>query len=91
MREFSDERRQERWFEEWETWAKEDPKERIKVGEWKDALELLRPFNGISYNRELQEIVAYRNDIVSHICSSVVPDIKWCDLHVQGKSRICEV
>jgi hypothetical protein len=64
--EFLDKKRQEVWLQMWERWAKDDPKERIKVDEWKEALDLLRSYNGISYNRELQEIVAYRNEIVSY-------------------------
>jgi hypothetical protein len=89
--EFLDEKRQKRWFQEWKKWAKDDPKKQINVGEWKEALELLRSYNGISYNRELQEIVPYQNDIVSHICDLISPDIKWYDSHVQGKSNICTV
>jgi hypothetical protein len=89
--EFLDEKRQERWFQMWETWAKVDLKDRIKVGEWMDALDMLRSYNGISYNRELQEIVIYRNDVVSHICNLILPDIKWYDSHVQGKVNICKV
>jgi hypothetical protein len=89
--EFLDEKRQKRWFQMWKNWAKDDPKERIKVDEWKEALDLLRSYNGISYARELQEIVPYRNEIVSHICGSISPDIKWYDSHVQGKSNICKV
>jgi hypothetical protein len=89
--EFLDEKRQKRWFQKWESWAKDDTKERIKVGEWKEALNFLRSYNGISYNQELQEIVPFRNDIVSYICGSISPDIKWCDSHIQGKPNLCKV
>jgi hypothetical protein len=91
INEFLNEKRQERWVQMWEKWAKDDPNERIKVDEWKEALDLLRSYNGISYNRELQEIVPYQNEIVSHICGLISPDIKWHDSHVQGKSNICKV
>jgi hypothetical protein len=61
------------------------------VDEWKDALSELGSFNGEPYNRELKDIVAYENAIVSSICCSIPPDIKWDDSHIQGKSNICEV
>jgi hypothetical protein len=86
-----DEKRQERWFQKWESWAKDDPKGRIKVGEWKETLNFLRSYNGILYNRELEEIGPYRNEIVSHICHSISPDIKWYNAHIQGKSNIYKV
>jgi hypothetical protein len=89
--EFLDEKRQRRWFQKWESWAKDDPKERIKVGEWKEALNLLKSYNGILYNQELQDILSYQNNIVSNICGSIVPDIKWNDSHIQGKSNILKV
>jgi hypothetical protein len=28
----------------WKTWAKDDPKENIKVGEWQEALDFLRSY-----------------------------------------------
>jgi hypothetical protein len=59
----------------WKKWAKADPKGRIKFGEWKEALELLRSYNGI----------------VSHICDLISPDMKWDDSHVQGKSNFWKV
>jgi hypothetical protein len=89
--EFCEERRRERWYAQWESFASDYAQGRIKVDEWKDALSELGSFNGISYNRELKEIVAYENVIVSSICHSIQPDIKWDDSHVQGKSNICEV
>jgi hypothetical protein len=75
----------------WKKWAKADPKGRIKFGEWKEALELLRSYNGIVYNQELQEIVPYRDEIVSHICDLISPDMKWDDSHVKGKSNFWKV
>jgi hypothetical protein len=89
--EFREDRRRERWYVEWESFAEDDAQGRIKVEEWKDALNKLGSFNGISYNWELKEIVAYENAIVSSICDSIQPYIKWDDSHVQGKLNICEV
>lgn len=68
----------------------EDGEGQIKVNEWKDVLHELTKFNGISYNCNLKEIVAYKNEFVSHVYELVLPKRKWEDSHVQGKSRICE-
>jgi len=54
-------------------------------------LDLLGPFNGVVYDRVGKEITAYIREIVSAVCKSIVPDIKWDDSHVQGKSSICKV
>jgi hypothetical protein len=89
--EFREEERREKWYVQWESFVEDDVQGQIKMDEWKDALRELGSFNGISYNWELKEIVAYENDIVSNICHSIHPDIKWDDSHVQGKSNICEV
>jgi hypothetical protein len=83
--------RRRKWLRQWETLAKEDQKKRIVVNEWKSALEILGSFNGLDYDRVLKEITAYEMKIVSVVCESIVPDIKWDDSHVQGKSRICKV
>jgi len=67
------------------TFAKDDPIERrIKLEDWNFAVDELTKFNGLPYDRELKEIVAYENEIVSHICTLVLPDIKWHDSHVHG-------
>jgi hypothetical protein len=89
--EFREKERREKWYVQWESFAEDDAQGRIKVDEWKDALSELGSFNGTPYNRELKDIVAYENTIVSSICHSIQPDIKWDDSHVQGKSNICEV
>jgi len=91
IKDLEDEALQKKWFENWEKLAKDDPKKRIVVSDWKYALDVLRSFNGLEYNKQLKEIVAYEDEIVSHVCKSIVPDLKWDDSHVQGKSNICKV
>lgn len=90
IRDLEDEALQKKWFESWKKMAKDDPKERIVVSDWKDALDVLRSFNGLEYNKQMKEIVAYEDKIVTHVCKSIVPDLKWDDSHVQGKSSICK-
>jgi len=50
------------------------------------AVHKLTKFNGLSYNQELKQILAYENEIVLHICKLVPPHIKWDDSHVQGNA-----
>jgi hypothetical protein len=89
--EFHERERRERWFEKWETLAKGDAQGRIKVNEWKDALNELGSFNGIEYDQKSKEILAYRDHVVYNICFSIIPNIKWDDSFVQGKSNIWKV
>ena len=91
LSEVVDERNQGRWFNQWEIFSKNDAKGRIKVKEWQDALHDLTKFNGILYDREVQEIEAYENKVVSAVCKLVPPDKKWDDSHVQGKVGILKV
>ena len=91
VHEFRDNRRRKKWYKQWEFFAKDDIEGRITVTQWKDALDVLGSFNGISYNRELMGIIAYQNDIVSNICSLISSDIIWEDSHVQGKLHIWKV
>jgi len=82
-----DEKRQQRWLEKWKTFAKDDQIQgRITVDDWRFAVDELLNFNGLSYDQESKEIVAYENAIVSHISKLVLPDIKWHDSHVQGNA-----
>ena len=91
VKEFRDETRRKKWFKKWEILAKDDGQRRINVSAWKNALDMLGSYNGISYNEELQGIKAYEDDIVSHICDKITADVKWDDSHVQGKAQIFEV
>ncbi|KAG0623537.1 hypothetical protein M758_3G181400 [Ceratodon purpureus] len=86
--EFHNEKRREQWFGVWEDWAKVD--ERIKVDEWKKSLKILASFNGIECAGDLRAIEAYRENIVSNICTQVSPEIQWDDSHVQGRSNLCQ-
>jgi len=86
MSDLKNEKRWQRWLKKWEIFAKDDG--RIKVEDWKIALDELTKFNGLPYNRELKPaIVAYENEIVSHICRLVLPNIKWDASHVQGNAH----
>jgi hypothetical protein len=89
VEEFSDNRTQKIWFEEWETMAKAD--DRIKLGEWKESLKLFGAFNGLVYDRHSKEVVAYRQEIVSNICKSIPLDIQYDESHVQGRSKLSQV
>jgi hypothetical protein len=87
--EFSDGRRQKKWFKKWETMAKDD--KRIEVVEWKESIRWFGGFNGLVYDRDSNEVVAYRKEIVSSICKSIPSDIKYDESHVQGRSKLCQV
>jgi len=89
MGDLANEGLQKKWFKKWKTFVEVDPKKRINVSEWKYAFNVLRSFNGLLYDRNLKEVVAYEEKIVSHVCKSIALDIKWDDLHAQGKSSIC--
>jgi len=86
-----DESTLKKWFQKWEALAKVDSNNQIVVSDWKYALNVLKSFNGVEYNKQMKEIVAYEDEIVTHVCKSIVPNMKWDDSHVQGKSSICKV
>jgi len=87
LSEVKDEKRRQRWFENWEKFARDDPQGLIKVEDWKYALDELTRFNGLSYDRESKPVLEYEKEIVSHICRLVVPDFKWEDSHFQGNAH----
>ena len=89
VKEFSESERQKKWFTKWEEMAKAD--DRIKVDEWKESLERLRPFNGLVYDRNSKEAVAYRKEIVSNICEAIPSSNRYDESHVQGRSKLCQV
>jgi hypothetical protein len=89
VEEFSDSHRHKKWFKKWETMAKAD--DRIKVAEWRESLKLLGAFDGSVYEQHSKDFVAYREGIVSNICKSIPPDIKYDESHVQGRSKLCQV
>ena len=89
VKEFSDSDRQEKWFRTWETMAKAD--DRIKVDEWKESLKGLPAFNGLVYDRQSKEVVAYRTEIVSNICKAIPSGNPYDESHVQGRSKLCQV
>jgi len=82
---------QKKWFERWETLAKADPRNQIIVSDWKYALDVLRSFNGLPYDKNLKEIVAYEEKIVSYVCKTISPNIRFDDFDLQGKSNILKV
>ncbi|KAG0558565.1 hypothetical protein KC19_10G038200 [Ceratodon purpureus] len=88
--EFSDQTRQEGWFRKWAGWAEED-RSRINVAEYKEALKVLKAFNGMQFHQDLSTLASYQKNVVRMICKLVSPDVKWYDAHVQGGSNICEV
>ena len=87
--ELFDSDRQQKWFTTWETMAIRDS--RIKVDEWKESLKGLHPFNGLVYDQHSQEVVAYREKIVSNICKAIPSENQYDDSHVQGRSKLCQV
>ena len=89
VQELGNTKRRNQWFSVWKEWAKIDS--RINIDEWKQSVEVLISFNGIEYNQNSEGIDAYLKCVVSNICKEVVPDIKWDDSHVQGRSNICKV
>jgi len=52
--------------------AKADPKKRIIVSDWKYAFNVLKSFNGLLYDKNLKEIVAYKEKIVLHASSQLL-------------------
>ncbi|KAG0615190.1 hypothetical protein M758_5G022300 [Ceratodon purpureus] len=79
--------KQKRWLKVWHGWSLNDT--RIDIEEWQRALKALGPINGLIYDG-LSE-VSFREKIVDVVCELVLPQSKWKDSHVQGRSRLCQV
>lgn len=86
INEVRDEGNRQKWYKQWERFEGDD---RIKLKDWMEALEELHKFNGLQYDHG--DLDDYLSAIVFSICSSIQPDAKWDDDHVQGKSNICKV
>ena len=83
-----DETNHKKWLVLWDGWARQD--DRIDIQEWKKALEVFGPTNGISCN-DLDEVTC-RKEIVEAICKIIPPESSiWDDSHVQGRIWICKV
>lgn len=79
---------QRRWLKTWKQWAKSD--KRINIEEWKQALTLFGPKNGLIYAERSSE-VKFREEIVEAVCREVPPATRWYDSDVRAKSRFCKV
>lgn len=74
------------WISQWEKWASQDG--RIKIEEWKEALEILKPILGlIMTNGE----VDLRKQIVQAVCKLVDSETRLNDSYIQGRLRLCQV
>ncbi|KAG0603715.1 hypothetical protein M758_10G115900 [Ceratodon purpureus] len=74
------------WFAQWKEWASVD--ERICIEEWKKALDVLKSINSLMMR---DGEVHLRREIVDAVCKLVLPETRWDDSHVQGRSRLCEI
>ncbi|KAG0603716.1 hypothetical protein M758_10G116000 [Ceratodon purpureus] len=74
------------WFAQWKEWASVD--ERICIEEWKKALDVLKCINSLMMR---DGEVHLRREIVDAVCKLVLPETRWDDSHVQGRSRLCEI
>lgn len=97
LKDLKDATRRERWFSSWEDIARKDG--RIKLRDWKDALEQLPRFNGFEYVKqgeslyeEESSLKAYRDKVVEALCKMVQPDVlRGNPNDIQGRLRICQV
>ncbi|KAG0582701.1 hypothetical protein KC19_3G078300 [Ceratodon purpureus] len=96
LKDLKDATRRERWFSSWEDIARKDG--RIKLRDWKDALEQLPRFNGFEYVKqgeslyeEESSLKAYRDKVVDALCKMVQPDVlRGNPNDIQGRLRICQ-
>ncbi|KAG0559628.1 hypothetical protein KC19_10G119600 [Ceratodon purpureus] len=75
-----------KWITQWKEWASVD--ERICIEEWKKALDALKSINSLMMR---DGEVHLRREIVDGVCKLVLPETRWDDSHVQGRSRLCEI
>lgn len=87
LKEVHDLDRRKTWLSVWHEWAKED--ERLDIRQWCGALKRLRPINSLVHIGVGE--VGFREKIVEAVCKIVLPDTRWKDSHIQGRSRLCKV
>ena len=76
------------WILQWEEWASQD--KRIKIEEWKEALEILKPIKSLIMDNGK---VNLRKKIEDSVCMLVHPERRLDDFHVHPKTklRLCQV
>ncbi|KAG0559634.1 hypothetical protein KC19_10G120200 [Ceratodon purpureus] len=84
--EWLDDENRSKWIAQWKEWANVD--ERICIEEWKKALDALKSINSLMMR---DGEVQLRKEIVDAVCKIVLPETRWDDSHVQGRSRLCEI
>lgn len=88
VQEVYDPKIRKKWLAVWHSWARND-KRGLNVQDWCKALEIIRPINALVYSKQGE--VSFREEIVEEVCKIVLPQTKWTDSHVQGRSRLCKV
>ena len=78
----------EQWMSQWKAWAYKD--KRISIEEWEKALKIFGPTTGLVFNIKSGE-VKFREEIVNNVCRISLPETRWDDSEVQGRTRLCEV
>ncbi|KAG0604323.1 hypothetical protein M758_10G162600 [Ceratodon purpureus] len=74
------------WIAQWKKWASVD--KTICIEEWKKALDGLKSINSLMMK---DGEVHLRREIVDAVCKLVLPETRWDDSHIQGRSRLCEI
>ncbi|KAG0559594.1 hypothetical protein KC19_10G116800 [Ceratodon purpureus] len=84
--EWLDHENRSKWIAQWKEWASVDKS--ICIEEWKKALDALKSINSLMMRDG--EVHLHR-EIVDAVCKIVLPETRWDDSHVQGRSRLCEI
>ena len=90
LKQIRDPKQQKEWTSIWHSWAKKAKKGRgIDIEEWCGALKSLGPINSLFYDGISE--VSFRDKIATAVCDIVLPETKFEDSHMQGRSRMCKV
>ena len=87
LKQVQDPKHQKKWLSIWNGWAQKD--KRVDIEGWCGALKALGPVNSLVYDGLSK--VSFREKIVQAICGIVLPQTRWKDSHVQGRSRLLQV
>jgi hypothetical protein len=87
LKQVQDSKHRKKWLSIWRGWARKD--KRIDIEGWCGVLKALGPLNSLVYDG-LSE-VSFREKIVQVVCDIVLPQTRWKDSHIQGRSRLFQV
>jgi hypothetical protein len=80
---------QAKWMKRyWKKWQKKD--RRMDVGKWESALGVFGSTTSLIMKKGMLD-GELRAEIVKAVCQKVLPETRWDDSGVKGKTRLCQV